>query len=154
MNVLMLLKPKSEVAYLIDTYTLRQGLEIMRAHHYAAIPVLTKEGLYVGSVSEGDFLWHIVENGNETGSMKKCESYRIRDIVHTDRSPAVTVNAKMPLLIKRAEHQNFVPVTDDRGYFIGIVTRGTIINSVCKHLYGSAEIEEQENTLVGVVTDS
>lgn len=27
MNVLMLLKPKSEVEYLVDTYTLRQGLE-------------------------------------------------------------------------------------------------------------------------------
>ncbi len=150
MNVLMLLKPKSEVAYLIDTDTLRQGIEIMRAHHYAAIPVLTKEGLYVGSVSEGDFLWHIVENGNETGSMKKCENYRIRDIVHTDRSPAVTVNAKMPTLIKKAEHQNFIPVTDDRGYFIGIVTRGTIINNVCKRLYGSEEAEQQEDALAAL----
>ena len=55
MNVLMLLKPKSEVEYLIDTYTLRQGLEKMRAHGYTAIPVISKDGEYMGCVSEGDF---------------------------------------------------------------------------------------------------
>lgn len=57
MNVLMLLKNKSEVAFVYDTNTLRQGIEKMHAHGYSAIPVLSKDGTYVGSVSEGDFLW-------------------------------------------------------------------------------------------------
>ena len=132
MNVLMLMKPKSEIEYLIDTYTLRQGLEKMRAHGYMAIPVISKEGLYVGSVSEGDFLWHIIDSGNEKGSIKKCESYKIGDILDPGRYPAVTVDVEMKTLIERAEKQNYVPVTDDRGYFIGIVTRSTIIRTFCE----------------------
>lgn len=145
MNVLMLLKPKSEVEYLVDTYTLRQGLEKMRVHSYTAIPVISKEGLYVGSVSEGDFLWHIIENGNKNDSLKKCENYRIREILKPDRNPAVTVNVGMNTLIGRAENQNFIPVTDDRGYFIGIVTRSTIIKTFCEEI-----IDEDDDQAVSV----
>lgn len=129
----MLLQPKSEVEYLIDTYTLRQGLEKMRAHGYTAIPVITKEGMYVGSVSEGDFLWNIIDKADEIDGIKKLENYRIREIMDQNRNPAVNINVSMEELIDRAENQNFIPVVDDRGYFIGIVTRKTIINTFCDY---------------------
>lgn len=132
MNILMLLKPKSEVEYLLDTCTVRQGLEKMRAHGYTAIPVVTKDGLYVGCVSEGDFLWHLVERSGEIDCIRKCENYRIREIMKADRNPAVTVDVEMDTVIERATHQNFIPVTDDRGYFIGIVTRQDIIRRFCQ----------------------
>ncbi len=131
MNVLMLLKPKSEVEYLTDTCTLRQGLEKMRVHGYTAIPVITKEGLYVGSVSEGDFLWHIVNHAGQIDCIQKCENYRIREIMKPNRNPAVTIDVDMNDVIERATNQNFIPVTDDRGYFIGIVTRRDIIRAFC-----------------------
>ncbi len=131
MNIPMLLKPKSEVEYIIDTCTMRQGLEKMRKHGYTAIPVLSRDGLYVGSVSEGDFLWSLVERSGEIDSIRKCESYRIRDIMKEGRNPAVTVDVDMTTVIERAMHQNFIPVTDDRGYFIGIVTRQDIIYHLC-----------------------
>ena len=132
MNVLMLLKPKSEVDCLIDTYSLRQGIEKLRKHNYTAIPVLTKEGLYAGSVGEGDFLRFIVDNKDFADSLRKCENVSIREILQPDRNPAVTVNVQMRTLIERSENQNFIPVTDDRGYFIGIVTRSTIIKTFCE----------------------
>ena len=131
MNVLMLLKPKSEVEYLTDICTVRQGLEKMRILGYAAIPVITKDWLYVGSVSEGDFLWHLVENSGAIDSIRKCENYCIREIMTPDRNPAVTVDVDMDTVIERATQQNFIPVTDDRGYFIGIVTRQDIIRKYC-----------------------
>ena len=59
MNVLMLLKPKETVQYIYDDNTLRQGLEKMRAHSYTAIPVISRDGRYSGTVSEGDFLYYI-----------------------------------------------------------------------------------------------
>lgn len=130
MNALMLLKPKSEVEYLIDTYTVRQGLEVIRAHSYAAIPVITKEGLYVGSVSEGDFLWHMVDNP-AYGSIRAYETESIHSIIRPEWIPAVSVNVSMDTLIERSANQNFIPVTDDRGYFIGIITRKTIIQTFC-----------------------
>lgn len=131
MNILMLLKPKSEVQYLLDTWTVRQGLEKMRAHGYAAIPVLTKDGLYVGCVSEGDFLWHLVDRSGQIDSIRKCENYRIRDLIKPERNPAVTVDVDMETVLERSMHQNFIPVTDDYGSFIGIVTRQDIIRRFC-----------------------
>ena len=125
MNVLMLLKPKETVKYIYESNTLRQGLEKMRAHSYTAIPVISDEGKYVGTVSEGDFLYYILDR--QEGGMKSQEKHRIRDILRRDFNPAVRIDVSMDELLERAQNQNFVPVTDDRGAFIGIVTRQDII---------------------------
>ena len=104
MNILMLLKPKSTVKFIFDTNTLRQGIEKMRVHGYTAIPVIDSEGKYIGTVSEGDFLYYLLDlQKNQLNEKEKDE------------------------VLRRAESQNFVPVVDDRGTFIGIVTRQDII---------------------------
>lgn len=130
MNVLMLLSPKSEVKYLLDTYSLRQGLEIMRVHGYSALPVINKSGTYIGSVSEGDFLWYIINRNTEVNILHSCESARISEIIRPELAPPVNVSIDMPSLIDHAMRQNFVPVVDDRGTFIGIVTRQSVIKTL------------------------
>lgn len=125
MNVIMLLKPKETVKYIYEDNTLRQGLEKMRAHSYTAIPVITQDGKYVGTVSEGDFLYYILDHDSQ--GMKEQEKYYVRDILRKDFNPAVKINVEMDELLKRAMNQNFIPVTDDRGTFIGIVTRQDIL---------------------------
>ena len=129
MNVLLLLTPKSEVKYIRDTATFRSALEKMRIHGYTAIPVITKEGLYAGSVSEGDFLWYLIEKRHVEGGIP--EDIRVKELIRPDFNPAVTADADRGTLIDRAEKQNFIPVTDDRGTFIGIVTRRTVIDRLC-----------------------
>ena len=126
MNIAYLLHIKSEVKYLYDTNTLRQGLEKMRKHGYTAIPVISEDGDYVGTISEGDFLWHIIENGQ--GQLKEQEKYKIMDIIRDDFMEPVSINASAEEVIEKATNQNFVPVVDDRNKFIGIVTRKDIIN--------------------------
>ena len=125
MNFLMLLKPKDTVQYLRESNTLRQGIEKMRAHGYTAIPVISDDGQYVGTVSEGDFLYFILDQRDN--SIKTKEQYHIRDILRPNFNPAVRINVSMDVLLERALNQNFVPVTDDYGVFIGIVTRQDII---------------------------
>lgn len=125
MNVLMLLRPKSEVAYVYDSWTLRKGLEKMRSSGYTVLPVLSKEGLYLGSVSEGDFLWYLADNGDFRDTVK------IRDLLRPDWMKAVNIGVSMETLLHQAETQNYIPVTDDVGTFIGIVTRSTIIKTFC-----------------------
>lgn len=132
MNVLMLLKNKSEVAFVYDTNTLRQGIEKMHAHGYSAIPALSKDGTYVGSVSEGDFLWHILEYRNN--DLRVQENYQVSDILRKDFNPAVKIDVSMDELLERSMNQNFIPVVDDRNFFIGIVTRQDIIRSILKEL--------------------
>ena len=126
MNVIMLLKHKDSLKYIYEDNTLRQGLEKMRAHSYTAIPVITRDGKYVGTVSEGDFLWHIIDK-KTSGDIEEQEEFRIRDILRHDFNPAVKISGGMDELLARAMNQNFIPVTDDLGTFIGIVTRQDII---------------------------
>ena len=56
MNILFFLTPKNEVAYVENDDTLRQVLEKIEYHKYTAIPMLNKNGKYVGTVTEGDLL--------------------------------------------------------------------------------------------------
>ena len=53
----------------------------------------------------------------------------LKDIIKKNYNPAVRVDVKMDELLNRSMSQNFIPVTDDRDYFIGIVTRQDIIRS-------------------------
>ena len=127
MNVIMLLKPKTTVQYIFEDNTLRQGLEKMRAHSYTAIPVISQDGKYVGTVSEGDFLYNILDQRNN--SLKAKEKHLVRDILREGFNPAVRIDVTMDELLERAMRQNFVPVTDDFDTFIGIVTRQDIIRN-------------------------
>ena len=47
----------------------------------------------------------------------------------------VQVTTSMQDLIERASQQNFVPVVDDKGAFIGIVTRKAIIKYCQQRLF-------------------
>ena len=55
MNILFFLRPKSDLAYVYDNHTLRQVLETMEHHKYSSVPVLNREGKYVGSITEAIF---------------------------------------------------------------------------------------------------
>lgn len=126
MNIAFLLKPKSQVAYLVEGSSFRQGLEKIRRYGYTAIPVISKDGRYLGCISEGDFLWNIMSMGSL--DTRDLEQARIDDIISKDRMPPVHVTATAEELINRSLDQNFVPVVDDRDMFMGIVTRRSILS--------------------------
>ena len=59
MNILFFLTPKSEVAHIYEDDTVRQALDKMEGFRYSTIPLLSKDGTYVGTITEGDLLWGI-----------------------------------------------------------------------------------------------
>lgn len=129
-NIAYFLTPKNDVAYLYDDFTFRQGLEKMRRHGYSAIPVIARDGTYRGTVSEGDFLWRILDAEPLMGvppTMKSTEKLRVEDILRSGAYPPVRITASMEHLLTCAMNQNFVPVVDDLGKFIGIVTRKNLL---------------------------
>ena len=135
MNIAYFIRPKQDVATLYDDCTLRQALEKMHHHGYAAIPVITRENKYAGSVSEGDFLWYLV--GKQQGDlhpvpMKSVEDVLLRDALSFDRNPPVKITAGMDELLQRITNQNFVPVVDDLQSFVGIVTRKDVMEYLCR----------------------
>ncbi len=132
MNIAMFLKPKVEVEYLYDDFTVRQALEKMCRHGYTAIPVITQNGKYYSTIKEGDLLWYIVGGENteteaEKTDIRSLEDVYIRDIIDENRNPPVRITEPVEHLFDRALNQNYVPVIDDMDSFIGIITRKDIL---------------------------
>lgn len=126
MNIIKLMIPKINVAYVHADDSLRQGLEKMRLSGYTTVPVISDDGHCVGTVSEGDCLWYLV-NHNFPGA-KALEEVNIREIINKTRNPAVTIDVSSETLYQRITECTFVPITDDRGCFIGIVTRRVVLS--------------------------
>ena len=125
MNLLFFLTPKAVCSYLYDDYTIRQAIERMESIGYSALPILTRAGVYRGSLTEGDLLWAI-KNVCEM-DMSKTTEHTIMEIPHRRDNAPVNVTTDMAELVRSATDQNFVPVVDDKGDFIGIVTRRAIL---------------------------
>ena len=125
MNILFFLTPKSEVAYISEEDTLRQALEKMEYHKYSAIPIISRTGRYIGTLTEGDLLWGIKNQYHL--DLKGAEKIPITAIKRRLDNRPVYANSNMEDLIDKALNQNFVPVVDDQKNFIGIITRKDII---------------------------
>ena len=125
MNLLFFLTPKGKVAYIYDDFTLRQTLKKMEYHRYSAVPILTREGKYVGTITEGDLLWAI--KNRYSLNFKEAENTPILEIPRRMDNLPVSADTEIEDLIIKALNQNFVPVTDDRGIFIGLITRKDIM---------------------------
>ena len=97
----------------------------MESIGYSALPILTRAGVYRGSLTEGDLLWAI-KNVCEM-DMSKATEHTIMEIPHRRDNAPVNVTTDMAELVRSATDQNFVPVVDDKGDFIGIVTRRAIL---------------------------
>ena len=146
MNAAYFLTPRSDVGFLYDDFTVRQGLEKLKRSGFTALPVVTRKNQYVGTVSEGDFLWYLVENQKREQPtsprpIQELESVTVKDVLPIDRNPPLRITAAVPELVLRAMNQNFVPIIDDLGSFIGIVTRKDII----RYFYGThTELPKKE----------
>ena len=112
------------VTYLYDDYSLRKGLTKLLESGFSSLTVLTREGKYTGMVSEGDFLRYLAERAH---SAQELHEAKLTTILHTNRARAVPITTSMEELLSLAAEQNFVPVVDDYGSFVGIVRRSDII---------------------------
>ena len=144
-SILFFLTPKAMCAYLYDDYTIRQALEKMESAGYAAIPILNRRGEYRGTLTEGDLLWAMKNMCYM--DMRQAEARRIMEISRRKDNLPVRVTASMHDLVERASMQNFVPVVDDYGAFIGIITRKAIIKYCYNELKkNSASSSNEEQT--------
>ena len=148
MNILFFLTPKSDVAYIFEDETLRQTVEKMEHRKFSCITILNKEGKYTGTISEGDLLWGIKRLNINITDLKQMEDVSIMAIPRRATYKPVHADADMEDLLDRAINQNYVPVIDDKGSFIGIITRKEIIKYCYKEMKElsalRAQMEEAE----------
>ena len=103
-----------------ETDTLRQALEKMEHHGYAAVPLLSTEGKYLGTLTDGDVLWGLKKLNFP--SLYQMEEIPVMQVNRSRDNKPVHVNVDMEGLLEKVSAQNFVPVIDDEKVFIGIIT--------------------------------
>jgi CBS-domain-containing membrane protein len=136
MKVAFFLIPKSEVVCLTTKTTMRQAMERMERHRYAAVPLIDEQGCYAGTITEGDLLWKLKNSpGLDLNGMEKIA---LKEIATHARNKPVQIDSRIVDLLTLASEQNFVPVVDDQGIFIGIVRRREIIE-YCAELIRAKE---------------
>lgn len=129
-NIAAIMLPKVSTVQICENNTVRQGMEVFARYGYTAIPVVSEEGKYLGSVSEGDFWRHMCRIG--TTDKKAQEKYRIRDIFRPDFCEPLPIDADIDQVVETALKQNFIPIIDGRGYLSGMVTRQILIRYLAK----------------------
>ena len=126
MNILFFLTPKANCEVLFDDESIREAVERMELSGFTALPIIRKEdGFYQGTLTDGDLLWALKNRCDL--DLKEAELHNIMEIRHQKDYQPVSVSTDMKDLLQKALDQNFVPVVDDRGSFIGIVTRRSIL---------------------------
>ena len=98
----------------------------MEFHKYSSIPILSDEGEYVGTVTEGDMLWYLFHN-DKISKDSELKSYSLLDVPRRNDYSPVNASSKMEDLLGKITQQNFVPVVDDCDRFIGIIKRRDVI---------------------------
>ena len=135
MNIFPFMTLKAETKYLLDTFTLRQALEKMEFYRYSVIPLLDDSGRYIGTLSEGDLLRYIKKDLDF--DLTKGEDVKIADITRYRSYKPLSLESTLEDLIELAMEQNFIPILDDRGVFMGIIRRRTILEYCRKELHDS-----------------
>ena len=120
MNLLFFLTPKQDVLFIYEDFTLRQTLEKWSNQRFATIPVLKRNGEYLGTMTIHGL------------DIDASEDIPIASFPRRRDYKAVPVTTDMHALLNAAVDQNFVPVVDDRNVFIGIVRRTAILQQVAK----------------------
>ncbi len=126
MNIFNFLTPKNKTQYLQYNSTIRQALEKIDYYKFTTIPLIDTEGKFITTLSEGDILRYIKSDCNF--NIAKAESQTIDKIEKYRPYQALTINTSIETIIRLSLQQNFIPIVDDRGIFIGIIKRKVIID--------------------------
>ena len=109
---------------------LGHALRVIHKNGYQAVPVINRKGEYVGTVTEGDFLWNLIQDYHM--DMEAMRNVRVESLRKKWDYKAVSIEANIAELDQYIMDQNFVPVVDGRNVFIGIVTRKQIIKELLR----------------------
>lgn len=130
--------PKKMTSFLNENVTVRQAIEIFDVHKYAVIPLVDNDGHFVGTLSEGDLLRFLK---NIVGyDIKAAEKVSVKEMERYREYRSLEVSSMWSEFFVLSLDQNFIPVVDDKGIYIGIVTRREII----KFLSNKVELQYKD----------
>lgn len=133
---------------------------LLAEYRISALPVVDDVGRLLGVVSEADLLLkealglgvkhHLVESSRRRREYVKAEALLAADLM---TSPAVTIGADAPIVeAARLMHDKAVkrlPVVDEEGRVVGIVTRGDLLK-----VFLRSDSSIREEVIEGVIVRS
>ena len=140
MLIVTVLRSKGDfVATVAPTATVRELLDVLAEHRIGAAVVMLEDAI-AGIVSERDVVRHLSEHG---GALLDLPVSRIMTVdVVTSRRDATVEDLARIMTERRTRH---VPVVDDAGTLVGIVSIGDVVKSRI------SELESERNDLVGYI---
>jgi CBS domain-containing protein len=133
MNILFFLTPKVDVGYVYSSDTMGEAIEKMLKYRFTTVPVLNEvSGRYEGTLANDDLLREL--NRHPSLTVAAAADRPLKSVSRRRDYTAVRADADMEDLLKSAATQNFVPVVDDTGAFIGIITRREVIKYLREHM--------------------
>ncbi len=133
MNILFFLTPKVEVGYVYSSDTMGQAIDKMLRYQFTTVPVLNEvTGKYEGTLANDDLLREL--NRHPSLTIAAAADRPLKSVSRRRDYSAVRADADMEDLLISATSQNFVPVVDDTGCFIGIITRREVMRYLRDHM--------------------
>ena len=133
MNILFFLTPKKDVGFVYSSDTVGEAIENMLMYRFTTVPLLNEVTVkYEGSLANDYLLREVYCNPAST--IEEIGNKPLKSITRRRDYGAVKADADMEDLLATAAIQNFVPVVDDTGAFIGIITRREVMNYLREHL--------------------
>lgn len=130
MNILALLTPKIQTLYLNSNSSLRQAIEKFDYHKFSVVPIIDDQGKFITTLSEGDLLRYMKKCGDF--SLDESNKIQILEIERHRPYKALDISTDYETIVELSLSQNFVPIVDDRGVYIGIIRRRHVIESLRK----------------------
>lgn len=133
MNILFFLTPKVNVAYVYSSDTITSAIEKMLRYRFTTVPVINENtGRYEGTLANDDLLCELYAHPSLT--IDAAVDKPLRSISRRRDYGAVRADADIEDLLDTITIQNFVPVVDDTGAFIGIITRRDVMRYLREHM--------------------
>lgn len=125
-NTFTYFTPKNETHFIDSDSTIRQAIEKFDFHKFTVVPIIDSEGKFLFTLSEGDILRFIKNFAKFNYSI--AENVLVTEIPRYRSYQHLNISAPFEEICKLSLQQNFIPLVDDRGIFIGIIRRSKILD--------------------------
>jgi CBS domain-containing protein len=135
------------------TTQLKDAARLLAEHRISGLPVVDDDGRVLGVLSEGDILYKETGMKDRPGFFERLLSVpatgfelklAARTVGEAMSAPAVTIGPIRPVTVAATtmidEGVNRLPVVDDEGRLVGIVTRADLVRAFVR---SDAEIEHE-----------
>lgn len=115
-----------DLAIFIDSHNTDHVMLLLANNGYSRVPVITKDKKYVGTISISDILSYKAKYQLTDWEMSKMD---IAEMVNT-KIETISDQASLTETMHKLIDYPFLPVVDNQGTFIGIITRKSILKAV------------------------